>query len=82
MECGLDYSKAEGLFSKSAGTAGPILENFKGSFAKRLTESVRVDFHRRNTNRQSRLDQEGKQKRMTSQRHCAWQCSMNDGVTP
>ena len=29
MDCGLDYSKAEGLFSKSAGTTGSILENLR-----------------------------------------------------
>ena len=34
MDCGLDYSKAEGLFSKSAGTRGSILEMGRGSYAK------------------------------------------------
>ena len=34
MDCGLDYSKVEGLFSKSAGTTGSILEKGRGSYAK------------------------------------------------
>ena len=40
MDYGLDYSKAEGLFSKSTGTAGSNLQKYEGSFEKLSTEGV------------------------------------------
>ena len=40
MDYGLDYSKAEGLFSKSTGTAGSNLQKYEGSFEKLSAEGV------------------------------------------
>ena len=34
MDCGLDYSKAEGLFNKSAGTVGSKFRKDRGSFER------------------------------------------------
>ena len=43
MDCGLDYSKAEDLFSKSTGTTGSILEKGRDSFESMLAEEVWLD---------------------------------------
>ena len=40
MDFGIDYSKAKGLFSKSIGTAGSIVEKGRGLLAKLLGEEV------------------------------------------
>ena len=40
MDCGLDYKKAEALFSKSTGTAGYNLQKCEGSFEKLSAEGV------------------------------------------
>ena len=47
MDCGLDYSKAKGLFSKSAGTAGSKIKNLRGSLENKLGKRVPVDLDRR-----------------------------------
>ena len=68
MDCGLDYSKAEGLFSKSVGTVGSILENFWGSFAKRSAKSVSTDLSRRIDDGRCRIDREGRGHRSGAER--------------
>ena len=40
MDCGLDYSKAEGHFSKSTGTAGWDLNSCNGLYAEATGEGV------------------------------------------
>ena len=47
MDCGLDYSKTEGLFSKSAGTAGSKIKNPRGSLENKSGERIPTDLDRR-----------------------------------
>ena len=59
MDCGLDYSKVEGHFSKSTGTVGSNLQKYEGSFEKLSGEVVWRDLSRWIGDGRFRVDQEG-----------------------
>ena len=47
MDCGLDYLKAEGFSSKSAGTVGSKIKTPRGSLENNSGERVPADQDRR-----------------------------------
>ena len=56
MDYGLDYSKAEGLFSKSTGTAGSNPQKHEGSFEKLSVEGVPTNLSRSIVDGRRRLE--------------------------